>query len=901
MKRKHKKIITKIILVAIILSTLFSSCSKNQNNQNKNSKEERNTSGELVYVEFDSENIMLLNNETVYIKDVDKGFKFPFYSEREYENVSVYDSAENSFNNKVVHYDKNYNFNMYYIDFVNGEYIEGMNYTIELPYTNDFFLVKDIEKTNQITFTIKTAQHDSAKYSHDLNFDNTYSSVEDIKELKDDEIALVEDESGIIPYILSEDGESIVKAKFSDVYKSVDIYSKGSVSIEDNKELLFDRIKNAIVNSDFYRSIVMTTYAEDIGEDAGSNIDIKLENFGGDTKVSTTVNISEDHSLTVTCIFNIDYESNIKISDTTNIEETLDFDNIDFAVTLTIKEFSIKDVLSKSGELKVEDASKLISNEDKQNFLKALDLSDKEIQSSKNDLLSPIRIPLGCGFFIKCQVPFDSAFNYDGILATTLNMPCRAKSGFRFNKQLKSFLPYQEYNYSVDFSVEGEIKIKSHVGVGVKATLYALNEDLLSVNAGAVVKLHNDDEFAGNLKVNKSSKDAETTASFDFTGHIKVYLTIDIYGGALISTKPIPIIGQLIGYEINPKFEKEIYNKTIFEKNINYVVATISEMKDIWSSIKYFNYAIRGEIKFYSYAINEDTVVVTKYSPDDERFKELRNNRNIVENGILTECSSKKDNNLYKKRTRKIIFIDPIEVSRASLLFNDNYNELEEIVNLKYVFSDKLEDLSYMFTRTNLVEIDFRGCDFSNIKEMRGMFANSKNLKKVNMSNLDLRNVYSMEHMFLNCDELEDVNFSGCQTGNINSMGLMFKWCRKIEIIDLSSLDLSKVYFGSKNFSSGDSVFHNVHGQSDGKAYRSLGMSSMFEGCTELKTIYVSNEPNADKLIGIGSGSTFSGCDKLVGGNGSTLAKLKEKYDNYLDCSFAVIDNELHEGLFTKK
>ena len=891
MKRKYKKIITKIILVAIILSTLFSSCSKNQNNQNKNSKEKRNTSGELVYVEFDPENIMLLNNETVYIKDVDKSFKFPFYSEREYENVSLYDSAENSFNNKVVHYDKNYNFNMYYIDFVNGEYIEGMNYTIELPYTNDFFLIKDIEKTNQITFTIKTAQHDSAKYSNDLNFDNTYSSVEDIKELKDDEIALVEDESGITPYILSEDGESIVKAKFSDVYKAVDIYSKGSVSIEDNKELLYERIKNAIVNSGFYRSIVMTTYAEDISEDVGSNIDIKLENFGGDTKVSTTVNISEDHSLTITCIFNIDYESNIKISDTTNIEETLDFDNIDFAVTLTIKEFSIKDVLSKSGELKVEDASKLISNEDKQNFLKALDLSDKEIQSSKNDLLSPIRIPLGCGFFIKCQVPFDSAFNYDGTLATTLNMPCHAKPGFRFNKQLKSFLPYQEYNYSVDFSVEGEIKIKSHVGVGLKATLYALNEDLLSVNAGAVVKLHNDDEFAGNLKVNKTSKDTETTASFDFTGHIKVYLTIDIYGGALISTKPIPIIGQLIGYEINPKFEKEIYNKTIFEKEINYVVATISEMKDI------------SKTKFYSYAINEDTVVVTKYSPDDERFKELRKNRNIVENGILTECSSIKDNKRYEKRTRKIIFIDPIEVSRAAPLFN-NFYELEEIVNLKYVFSDKLDDLSYMFDRTNLVEIDFSGCDFSNIKKMNDMFADSKKLKKVNMSNLDLRNVFTTQYMFLNCDKLEEVNFSGCQTENLVNMGQMFRGCAKIEKIDLSSLDISKVYFWKNNYNSGDSSFYMAPGLGDGKNYRSQGMSGMFDGCVELKTIYVSNEPDVDMLVDKASffgGSMFSGCDKLVGGNGSTLAKLKEKYDKYQDFHFAVIDNELHEGLFTKK
>ena len=880
MSRMIRKSISILTLLAVVLSTTLSSCKSAGNNQNDAPK--RNTSGELIYDEFDSENIMLLNNETVFIKDVDKNHKFSFYSENEYDTVKIYDSSQKEFKHKVKHYDVNYNFNMYLIDFDGSEYSEGMNYTIDLPSDNDFFLIKDIEKVYTITFTIKTDTHDKAEYVKDVDFNKTYTSIDEVGDLPENEVALVETDEGIVPYILSEDGKEIVKAKFSDVYKSVDLYSTGNLlsetTIEENKDLLFKNIKQAIVNSDFYRSLFMTTYAEGVEVDY-DNINVKVESINGDNRVEATIEVESGHTLTISTLFNISYESNVIIKDTTGVEETLDFDNIDFAISLNVKEFTVKDVLTISGEKQVEDASQLISNEDKKNFLKALDLTDKAVQSSTSDLLPPIVVPLGCGFFVKGNVPFEAVFNYDGSLTTTVKLPCHAKSGFRFDKKTKSFQPYQDYDYSVDVNINGEIKIKSHVGIGVKATLYALNEDFLSVHAGAVVKLHNDDEFMGNLSVSKANKNANVTDNYEFTGHIKVYLTIDVYGGALISTKPIPIIGQLFGYEINPKFEKEIYSKIIFEKDINYVKATVSEAKR-------FN----EKESYYCIAIDYDTVIVTKHRPDEETYKELQ--YDIRQNVMMSEGKHKENRTGRRDKVKRIIINDQLELTSLHWMFGNYHNELEEVINLKYLFSDKTENVSRMFDSSGIKEVDLRGCNFSSVKDMSCMFANCRRLQRVNISGLDLSNVYTMREMFFKCEELEEVTFNGVKTKNLIELASMFSYCKKLKKVDLTGFDFTTVYSKYSGMVSNDEK-------------NSFGMNNMFDDCVELEKIYVSSEPNVERILNktttMGRIGMFINCNKLIGGNGSTLAALKEKYDKYQDYHFAVIDNELHEGLFTKK
>ena len=71
-------------------------------------------------------------------------------------------------------------------------------------------------------------------------------------------------------------------------------------------------------------------------------------------------------------------------------------------------------------------------------------------------------------------------------------------------------------------------------------------------------------------------------------------------------------------------------------------------------------------------------------------------------------------------------------------------------------------------------------------------------------------------------------------------------------------------------------------------------MSNMFYKATNLKTIYVSNKFNTDKVTS--STDMFSSCTNLVGGAGT-------KYDaNHVDKTYARIDGGTsNPGYFTAK
>jgi hypothetical protein len=67
---------------------------------------------------------------------------------------------------------------------------------------------------------------------------------------------------------------------------------------------------------------------------------------------------------------------------------------------------------------------------------------------------------------------------------------------------------------------------------------------------------------------------------------------------------------------------------------------------------------------------------------------------------------------------------------------------------------------------------------------------------------------------------------------------------------------------------------------------------SMFDGCTQLKTVYVGDGWDMSKVTN--HGSMFSGCSSLVGGNGSTVAKL-----GAVDKTYACADTPETPGYLT--
>ena len=94
----------------------------------------------------------------------------------------------------------------------------------------------------------------------------------------------------------------------------------------------------------------------------------------------------------------------------------------------------------------------------------------------------------------------------------------------------------------------------------------------------------------------------------------------------------------------------------------------------------------------------------------------------------------------------------------------------------------------------------------------------------------------------------------------------MFNNCRQLTSLDLSSFNSAKV----------------------------TDMSAMFYGCSNLSTIYVSDEWSTNAVTN--SVNMFTGCSKLEGGNGTTYVS-----SNPTDMTYAHVDTAGNPGYFTYK
>ena len=89
----------------------------------------------------------------------------------------------------------------------------------------------------------------------------------------------------------------------------------------------------------------------------------------------------------------------------------------------------------------------------------------------------------------------------------------------------------------------------------------------------------------------------------------------------------------------------------------------------------------------------------------------------------------------------------------------------------------------------NLMYVDFRGADTSNVIRMDDMFYGCHLLRSVNMSGLDLHNVQNMSSMFSGNSALTTVEFKDTKTLAVTDMKGMFYGCKKLTSIDLSSFE----------------------------------------------------------------------------------------------------------------
>ena len=179
--------------------------------------------------------------------------------------------------------------------------------------------------------------------------------------------------------------------------------------------------------------------------------------------------------------------------------------------------------------------------------------------------------------------------------------------------------------------------------------------------------------------------------------------------------------------------------------------------------------------------------------------------------------------------------------------------KLETIKDLKYLNTEQVTNMSYMFSDCSaLTSLDLSNFNTAKVRDMSYMFYRCSALSSLDLSNFNTAIVTNMSYMFFNCANLSSLDLSNFNTAIVSDMSLMFGSCST-----LSSLDLSNFYT---------------------KEVRD--MSYMFSRCSALTTIYASDKFVTSKVqSGI---SMFSACKNLKG----TILNYKDsKTDhNYANC-----------------
>ena len=188
--------------------------------------------------------------------------------------------------------------------------------------------------------------------------------------------------------------------------------------------------------------------------------------------------------------------------------------------------------------------------------------------------------------------------------------------------------------------------------------------------------------------------------------------------------------------------------------------------------------------------------------------------------------------------------------------------KLETIKDLKYLNTEQVRDMSYMFYSCSaLTSLDLSNFNTAKVRDMSYMFYSCSALTSLDLSKFNTAIVTNMSYMFNDCSTLSSLDLSNFNTAIVTNMSYMFCNCPNLSSLDLSNFntaivsDMSLMFGGCSVLSSLDlSNFYT-------KEVRD--MSYMFSRCSALTTIYASDKFVTSKVqSGI---SMFSACKNLKG------------------------------------
>ena len=224
----------------------------------------------------------------------------------------------------------------------------------------------------------------------------------------------------------------------------------------------------------------------------------------------------------------------------------------------------------------------------------------------------------------------------------------------------------------------------------------------------------------------------------------------------------------------------------------------------------------------------------------------------------------------------------PTSLSR----FFRSLTKLETITGLEYLNTDKVTNMSYMFTSCSaLTSLDVTKFNTGNVTNMSSMFSGCSKLTSLDVTKFNTANVTDMNRMFYNCSALTSLDVTKFNTGNVTDMSSMFSGCSKLTSLDvtkfntmnvismggmfsncsaLTSLDVTK--FNTMNVISMGSMFFSCRSliSLDVRNFNTANvtnMNGMFAYCVALTSLYLTNF-NTEKVTNMGN--MFSACRALT-------------------------------------
>ena len=163
-------------------------------------------------------------------------------------------------------------------------------------------------------------------------------------------------------------------------------------------------------------------------------------------------------------------------------------------------------------------------------------------------------------------------------------------------------------------------------------------------------------------------------------------------------------------------------------------------------------------------------------------------------NGIDTSrCTSMNATFRYVKfasSNPSYVDLSPLDTSKV-VDFQGAFADTGDNIGPFNIDTSSAENMSTMFSNSNIKSLDLSSFDTSNVTRMYQMFKGCLNLESLDVSSFDTRNVENMSQMFNNCTKLRHLDLSSFDTRNVTNFSDMFGGCTNLYYLDISGFSFS--------------------------------------------------------------------------------------------------------------